>query len=382
MKVCAAVQSHVGYVRRGNEDNFFLNGSYMEKASMTQGGTFSCQSDAPCQVYAVCDGMGGERGGAEASWTAVSGMNELRDEAQTPPRDRIDAYVGEINQRILAYGAHGHMGTTLTMLHFDRETITVAHLGDSRIYLLRDDTLLRLTQDHSEINRLLSLGLITPEAAKTHPLRHGILRYLGMDYPGMKITPTYAEGFQPLDGDRFLLCSDGVTDMLSDDRIESLLCGGSPKDAAGQIVQAALEAGGVDNTTAMVVDVRITPLSGAQLGTKGCSLNRALTAPERKHAISPWAIMSGAVLACTIVLVLLLSPKCADSGRNSLPTATQQPDLQPTAETTETPQITATETPGTETAEPDSNWRTEEKERRTPIIPEMCSGSLFRKTDL
>ena len=141
------------------------------------------------------------------------------------------------------------MATTLTAVAL-REEYVVANIGDSRTYLLRDGQLVQLTRDDSYLQMLLDGGLVEPDAARTHPQRNLVLEVLdGAPQRAPTVTKHEARA-----GDRLLLCSDGISDVLAEDEIRELLARGHPPGAAGQLIGAALEAGSRDNLSAVVAD--------------------------------------------------------------------------------------------------------------------------------
>lgn len=263
MKITATVCVSKGKVRTNNEDNYFLNGSYLEKGAMDVDSSLTAEADTDCQLYAVCDGMGGEADGEEASYIAASSLSQFAEKLSATEDaaliDLLDAYTETVNTQILAYGKRGRMGTTLAMLLMRDDYAYAAHMGDSRIYQIRERQIIAYTADHTEANRLLSLGMITEEQHKNHPMRNALIRYLGMYYPSMQITAELKDLGRLLPGDRFLLCSDGLTDLVSEQGILQAIQGLSARDAAAKLVQCALEAGGTDNVTVMIVDVAAMP---------------------------------------------------------------------------------------------------------------------------
>jgi len=254
----AAVRNHIGKVRKNNEDNFYLNGSYLKRSQMDAGGFFAEISSGKRQLYAVCDGMGGERKGEEASHHVAERLLRLSDILNTESdiKTCINAFCDETNRSILQYGQSGHMGTTIVLVCFHENGCEIAHLGDSRVYLLRDKKLTCLTTDHTEVNRLRQLGLISEQEAKNHPDRNMLHRYLGMQHDELIFSPEYTM-YQPQVGDKLILCSDGLTDMLTDAQIQdTLLSSRTVTTATKNLINSALDAGGRDNITAMVLSIR------------------------------------------------------------------------------------------------------------------------------
>lgn len=259
MKIRAAALSDKGCTRANNEDNIFLDGSFKEKDAPSFCSTLIFDGKDGYQIFAVCDGMGGESDGETAAYIAVSALVSLKEKLQIATEENIgtliDAYTEEVNQTILAYGKQGHMGTTLVLLLIFGNKAYIAHMGDSRIYLIRENEIIALTSDHSEAGRLLALGFITEEQYRTHPMKNVITRYLGMYYPDLTITAAIQEPIEIRRKDRFLLCSDGLSDLISTQQILQIASGKSTSKAADDLLVSALTAGGIDNVTVMIVDM-------------------------------------------------------------------------------------------------------------------------------
>jgi len=215
-------------------------------------------------VFVVADGMGGHSGGDVASQMVVEEFQRLAEDYD-PARGAqhvTEAFI-RAQARIVAYGeAHRtlnpgwHAGTTAVVaVLVDDNGVTkwlLANLGDSRIYRITEGRLEQISVDHSVVQELVDSGEITPDQAAVHPERHVITRALGSPEG---IDPDFF--LLPLGSvERLLLCSDGVTGMIEDKEIEDILeTVPDPRDAADRLVQAAVEAGGRDNATAIVVDV-------------------------------------------------------------------------------------------------------------------------------
>ena len=225
-------RSDVGLVREQNEDSFLVR--------------------AP--LFCVCDGMGGHAAGEVASKIAVDTIG-----ARAPEHAddiALGAAVEAANAAVLESAGRGQgkpgMGSTATCIIIEKNKMAIAHVGDSRVYLLHAGTLVRLTHDHSYVEELVDAGEITADEARTHPSRSIITRALGSD-PDM-----YADHFL-LDvtvGDRIVICSDGLSSMVPDKDLESVaVSSATPQAAADNLVSAALTAGGHDNVTVVVVDV-------------------------------------------------------------------------------------------------------------------------------
>ncbi len=207
---------------------------------------------ARAPVFVVADGMGGAQAGEVASQIAVEAFEQGLPEDGSP-EERLAGRAREANKRIYdlsqAQSERAGMGTTLTAAYLDRDDLAIAHVGDSRAYLFRDGTLARLTQDHSLVDELVRRGKLTEEQAAEHPQRSIITRALGPE-PQVEVdTWTY-----PLrEGDVVLLCSDGLTSMVSEELVATVLARSASLEAAAQgLIDEANGAGGRDNITVVL----------------------------------------------------------------------------------------------------------------------------------
>jgi protein phosphatase len=236
------VRTDVGRQRRGNEDSSY----------------------ASAPVFVVADGMGGAQAGEVASQMVVEEFSAGLPEDGSP-EERLSVVIQKANREIHARSrsdaASAGMGTTVTAAYLDEDAVVLAHVGDSRGYLLRDGELSRLTEDHSLVEELLRGGKLTEEEALEHPQRSVITRALGIE-PIVEID-TWTYPLRP--GDVVLLCSDGLTSMLSEQQIQQLLVV-TPElaEAADRLIADANAAGGRDNIT--VVLFRVELVSDAEPG--------------------------------------------------------------------------------------------------------------------
>jgi PPM family protein phosphatase len=203
-------------------------------------------------MFAVADGMGGAKAGEVASALAVEAVKNAGDSDQ-PVEEQLAAIVRSANRRIydlaVADESRRGMGTTLTLVKVHDEEISIAHVGDSRAYRMRDGELSQLTRDHSLVAELERSGQITAEAAEHHPQRSIITRALGPE-PDVEVDTYTLSG---RDGDLFLICSDGLTSMISDDEVTSILRSSASLDEAAEaLVLAANQSGGKDNITVIL----------------------------------------------------------------------------------------------------------------------------------
>lgn len=237
--------SITGDFRENNEDNLFV--------------------DPQARYFLVADGMGGQSAGEKASELAVELISKRLQQSITWEGGqsdaeiirRIDQAVEHANAEILALGlldpSFKGMGTTITFLVVVGDGLFVGGVGDSRAYRLRDGEIEQLTEDHSVIQALVKAGTVSPEDAATHSYRNVLYRYLGSKDGG---AGTEAKKLQPRVGDRFMLCSDGVTDGVSEEVIQRILTEeDDPQSAAESLVEAAQEGGSKDNITCVVVHV-------------------------------------------------------------------------------------------------------------------------------
>jgi PPM family protein phosphatase len=225
---------------------------------------------ARAPLYVVADGMGGAQAGEVASRIAVESFQSGVSDA-THPELALAALAQAANARIhelsRANAEQAGMGTTLTAVYVGEREVAIAHVGDSRAYCLRDGELLRLTDDHSLVDELLRQGRLTPEEAIEHPQRSVITRALGPE--GAVEVDT--RSFQARSGDVYLLCSDGLTTMISEEQITSLLLAHPRLPEAGEaLIAAANEAGGRDNIT-----VLLARLEEFELGQAGATAHDA-----------------------------------------------------------------------------------------------------------
>ncbi|GIF39774.1 PP2C family protein-serine/threonine phosphatase [Actinoplanes xinjiangensis] len=223
-----------GHVRSNNEDCHFAGDS----------------------LLVVADGMGGMAAGDLASRIAIEAMVSL--DAPIATDHQMDALHrglelanGRIAEQVALDPTLAGMGTTLTAVLFNGERAAMAHVGDSRAYLLRDGRLNQLTKDDTYVQMLVDQGLIKPEEAAAHPRRAVVTRVL----QGEPVTPAYVI-VEPQRGDRWLLCSDGLTGVVPDPVLEEeLRTIADPKSCAERLIDLALRGGGPDNITVIVADV-------------------------------------------------------------------------------------------------------------------------------
>jgi len=236
-------RTDTGRARRANEDSYF----------------------ARSPLFAVADGMGGAQAGEVASGLAVEVLEQGLPDEGGSIEERLASRVAEANERINALSREDErlagMGTTVTAAYVGEHELTVVHVGDSRLYRLRDSSFERLTEDHTLVEELVRQGKLTPEEAGAHPQRSIITRALGPEAGVQADTLT----FPARDRDVYLICSDGLTSMVPEARVGQLLRSASTlQDAGRALVDAANTAGGRDNIT--VVLFRLEEVHAAGVG--------------------------------------------------------------------------------------------------------------------
>jgi protein phosphatase len=256
-----------GRVRPANEDQFLIavlhKALQIERTSLPQA-KLQHSSDRS-YLFVVADGMGGHAGGEQASILAVDTVEAFILETfkwfaqcKGPEQDQVltdfQKALGHANARILAEAErhpelHG-MGTTLTLAYSLNDVLFVAHVGDSRCYLQRDQALYRLTQDHTLVEEMIRRGALSAEEASRHHWRHVVTNAVGGDSAQVKVD---VHMLRLEAGDRVLLCSDGLTEMASEEEINQILAAAAdPEQACRRLVARANEAGGKDNITVIV----------------------------------------------------------------------------------------------------------------------------------
>ena len=242
-----AALTDLGCQRENNEDRF----SYWEPPSDEQ---FAVKG----RLVSVADGMGVYEGGQEASRIAVEAVEEIYSRgAQQDPQSLLIEGFRSAHQKIQQYAdlhpALQGMGTTCTSVALLGSRLYFAHIGDSRLYLVRNGSISRLTHDHSYVSRLVAHGVISSEEAETHPQRHILTAALGA---GADLEPDFPQ--TPIDlrpGDALVLCTDGLWSLVHDEDIQEIVGGHAPEEACRKLVAKARSLGGPDNITLQVVRI-------------------------------------------------------------------------------------------------------------------------------
>lgn len=252
MNMTATVVSGVGNVRQANQDNFYLNGRFSGEVWETRRIMLQDETEGE-GFYAVADGMGGESSGEQSALIAVSSLDRLDRSLGVPGViEYLQARNADICHWMLQNGGV-RSGTTFVGLNIRGGTAEMVNIGDSRAYLLRKGSLSQLSVDHTAIRPMVEAGILSAEKARRHPDRHKLSQHLGI-FPDEMLIEPYSAVCELRDGDLFLLCSDGLYDMLEDSAILDILQ--SREDltqAAAALYDAAMAAGGKDNTTILLV---------------------------------------------------------------------------------------------------------------------------------
>ena len=288
----SAVATHPGRKRRLNED------------------AYVCKPP----LFAIADGMGGARAGEVASGLAAAALQE--NDANGTGAERVVALMQAANRSVYERSSRdaevAGMGTTMTVALVENGSVTFGHVGDSRAYVLHDGELEQLTHDHSLVAELVRSGKLSPEEAEHHPQRSVITRALGTD-PDVDVDTFDVPGHE---GDVFVLCSDGLTDMVADDEIGAVISErrASLEDAANELVRRANKAGGQDNITVVAFELTDAPPEPDER-TLEHTVEQTVAAPavepepkqERKgRRFLPLIILIVAILVAAAVLWVLV----------------------------------------------------------------------------
>jgi protein phosphatase len=257
----SVARSHAGMTGKNNEDRFGVSAFLLDEQSAT-----------PVLFAVLADGIGGHRAGEVAAEMVVDIVSKIVSESdgsnpQEVLRQAIQTASREVYKLAQAEDGRKGMGATVVTTWVIGKRLYTAYVGDSRIYLIREGRIYRLTRDHSWIQEALDTGILTPEQAVGHPNAHVIRRYVGSPEPPevdfrLRLNPQETEkesinnqGLLLKNGDRLLLCSDGLTDLVEDPEILETIQQNGPEDAVDKLIDLANERGGHDNITTVLVRV-------------------------------------------------------------------------------------------------------------------------------
>ena len=255
-KMFICVASNAGKIYSDNEDNFYVDeiGCRTEKNCSAT----TVLDSSKRHVFAVCDGMGGEAFGEEASHIAVTVLSDFKEQLHSSKISQlsgeVNRYSNEANRRICQMVKEKRCkrsGSTLAMVCIDHDRAYTYNIGDSRVYYWQNGTLKQITEDQTLAVKKLKANIYTEEEAKNSPDSHKITSFLGVDDRGIGLTALSYPPFKMGDG-KILICSDGLTDMCSDKEIANILSMESP-NIANLLVERAIMNGGIDNITCIVM---------------------------------------------------------------------------------------------------------------------------------
>ena len=250
-----SARSEVGNVRTNNEDNLYCNGVIMTVSARERPFFLDGTCESPC-VFAVFDGMGGEDCGELASITAAETLCVHSERIMRGSFEDVINFAHDANRKLLAIMREKFIqtGTTLALISAGKNSFAAYNLGDSRIYRLDGNTLIKVTDDHTLTEEKVRMGLITPQQALKDRDRNVLTRCLGIT-DSFEVSPDMYGPFEFAENSRALICSDGLTDMLSHKEIAEIMRRDKDvSEIANELVDSALNNGGRDNITCIVLE--------------------------------------------------------------------------------------------------------------------------------
>jgi len=318
--------THVGQVRQANEDYY---------------GNFETKNG---YIFLVCDGMGGHVGGTKAAQIAVQTIKDCLQQIDYPnPCDALSQAIVAANKAILDYSEQHPelegMGTTCVAVLIVGSDVFYAHVGDSRIYLFSNKKLYRITKDHSFVQNMIDLGGLTEKEAENHPRKNEITNALGLK--NMKPPTVCQTHIRAAKNDIFLLCSDGLTGMVSDAKLNVVL--GNSMDLqkkADFMIELANKAGGTDNITVQIIQITHSPylktITGLPEPTKGKNPTPKIPKNIKKIALI--------LISLLLILLFLFSAKFYFDRGNIIPKKNQTTLPEETTKTNKTEGIELNQT--------------------------------------
>ncbi len=345
----AAGSSQAGLQRAVNEDHL-ATPEGMDSELLARRG----------HLYLVADGMGGHAAGEQASALAVSTVMEAYyGHPSLDPAQALTEAIRQANAAVYRQAQHPEtagMGSTVVAALVRGRDLYIAHVGDSRAYLIRGQTIRQITQDHSWVAEQVKAGLLSEEEARRHPQRNVVTRSLGSG-PEVEVDLS-CERLRP--GDAVLLCSDGLTNEVGDEEIRQIVAGNDPQEAANQLVELAQQRGGSDDVTALVIGIRrarrpalvdrlklsrFAPIVGG-VAIAAIILTALYLALPFIKSLMPAAIPSPSPTAVAVVStptpppsVSATTPTATPSPSTPTPTATPMPQPSPTVVMLPTPTV-------------------------------------------
>ncbi|MCL2082891.1 MAG: protein phosphatase 2C domain-containing protein [Oscillospiraceae bacterium] len=294
-----AAKTEKGLKRLSNEDNLYVNGQYLQSPDDSFDFSVTTHDRG---IFAVCDGMGGESRGDFASHCAVSTLGRYSDrilcidnEAQL---NAVDEYIQDVNAALCSESKKNgvRIGSTLAMLCLKDDMANAYNIGDSRIYLFRENRLVQLSLDHTATQQKVNLGIIKESEALYDSDRNKLTQHFGV-FEDEFILEAHIASAEIQAGDVFLICSDGLTDMLKKDEIASILNGNiDPKKISDVLMQTALENGGNDNISVIVIGALHNAYPPSPLNVEKGVANQNLAEPfaygRIKKACDKWQVVT------------------------------------------------------------------------------------------
>lgn len=245
--------SKKGNYRENNEDNFLFGDTYMEVNHDDE--IICCEYKADKVIMGVFDGLGGEDRGEEASFRAAKILDEYKNNID------FETYFKNTNKEICTLkkkGAAKRVGTTAAIINFEKNYFNIANIGDSRAYIIRNNLIEQLSVDHTVVETMIESGIISREDAAKSPYKNYLSQCLGISEEEMTIEPYISDYEKLMDGDIFVICSDGLSGVLSDEEIKNIVINPNFKKSniANVLVDKAYECGTKDNTTVIVIYVQ------------------------------------------------------------------------------------------------------------------------------
>ena len=249
MKLVAEGRCGRGLVRKDNQDHILVNGQWRESCP----DMYRCSDIAEKGIYAVCDGLGGEQWGEEAASITVSCLNSTAVGAKS-----VEECLFEANNSIcelIRERDNVRMGSTAVVFAVSEGIGKIYNIGDSRAYIYQNYTLRQVSHDHNQAQQMIDMGILTREHARKHPARHRLTQHLGIFPEEFVIVPFATDDFELCVGEMILLCSDGVTEMLTDQEICSCLQTSiSLAGKADLLFEEAMQHGGKDNISLILIE--------------------------------------------------------------------------------------------------------------------------------
>jgi serine/threonine protein phosphatase PrpC len=338
------------------------------------------------QLFAVADGMGGHAAGEVASELAIETLFAEyygRDDAPMSPAMRLEQAVLEANARIYeqagARASQAGMGTTIVAAVARGEWLTIANVGDSRAYLVRSGIVQQLTHDHSWVAEQVTAGLLTEQQAQNHMYRNVVTRCLGHN-PQIEVD-TSEQVLEP--GDAVLLCSDGLSNQVSEDELIRVIAQQAPPEAVAELIELANRYGGPDNITAILIVLQAEPSEAvtvvasprpepqivqvppARAATPAVPPEKPVPARRSVSPLLKWGVPLALVLFASCIVGIALTVWGPEVLQGWFITSTATPTVEVAPTTTETPDATATATVPA-TAAPSPTWTATAPRTATP----------------